>query len=1220
MKCTLNVMCGKERSQRSRELTEKLTSRDQLVAFLKSQDLRLEAGDFDFTVSLDGVDDARQLKTDADVRLFLAQARTLGDRATFHIRLPSDSVAQPDAESCIPAEYAVDLELATLQIYGPAAAAASAAASVASAASSAPSSPSHGAVYQEKMFVVPTRFVLDGLIRAVKDTLNASTLKKNSLLTLYAMSSQDDVEGVALMDDTAALDFLHRQAKRREPARLTYSVAAAPSPSARHVSPPPSPSPPQQQQQQQQQHKHQNEATASTSKPSSPPPPVDGVAPRASRKTSAKLPPLHGSEVHAPATTPTQPSNSSPHPPRVSPAPAETPDTQRSSTHISFPSSPASTPYRAFLREPTVPTSTAEVQVEVRLEDSQTFQTFTFSYLRTEVQLCRRFLAECSALFAATTGTPVLTLSNDPSAVIDGDGVLRELLALAREAQQPLRTRLRFRSPSKPHPSRANDKTAALPQCAAPVKDASNRAALKPTPGSGADVNVGTAPHQLNSKSKSSNTGGNASSSVKSPSAPSQPRLPRLSVGGGDSTSAAAGGEGSAKKQISASSRTRNTASSPHPPKKEATSAATIAQASSKSSAAAPAGMEDEGGPSPVMSTTPGPSHCSTPIPSSSTRQHPCFCEVDSCSGSSSTELYRFQATIRWGTAQRMARCRVRADHLYDDVCRGVADGFADHLTQSAAPTPALTMALVHMKAGVAESLPLTETTLIKDLPTDLCVESAELRVTSPALPASLPTPPGESPNDTALPAGDAALRFIAAAAVRQLESVSLPLTTTEVHTLARSLLGDTATAEPFKTFLAHLHTPSTQDLLPSPADRERDGAAAAALLGWLQRVLADLPLPPPQTQMVLQDIASSLLCADLCNADYTLLHFFTEAAAAFGHQPTEVTSAALRSLFQLAEHTAAGKDKPVGEESTTSANAATPTTGSEWKAAFDKAPSIVLDVLAAARIDGVLTTAPAHETRESPLGERVWREAFRKAQLQFCKTMAPTELETYFRGEKVRGATEDEQLCRAVLLSCMGALLAPASFSGDYGTWLVNQFCGRVGAMLYTRMGAFDGRTELSLPALTVLSWSVLNPRLLARITSAAQRALLEQLVGWVRVAAAHACYVRQLPFPLCPLHGVHASLPSPLSREFMPPPPPSDAGGVPEGTKVERALSRPTMAADRKAADDAPAAPLTPSPPLTPSLTGGHPASRKTPNRKVQYVYKYNFNALHRPRYSGN
>ena len=103
MKCTLIVTSGKERSQRSCEMDERLTTREQVVAFLKSQDLRLEAGNFDFTVSLDSLEEAWPLKTDADVRLFLAQARQLGAKATFHIALGCHGAAPLEMESLLSA-------------------------------------------------------------------------------------------------------------------------------------------------------------------------------------------------------------------------------------------------------------------------------------------------------------------------------------------------------------------------------------------------------------------------------------------------------------------------------------------------------------------------------------------------------------------------------------------------------------------------------------------------------------------------------------------------------------------------------------------------------------------------------------------------------------------------------------------------------------------------------------------------------------------------------------------------------------------------------------------------------------------------------------------------------------------------------------------------------------------------------------------------------------
>lgn len=481
MKCTLIVTSGKERSQRSCEMDERLTTREQVVAFLKSQDLRLEAGNFDFTVSLDSLEEAWPLKTDADVRLFLAQARQLGAKATFHIALGCHGAAPLEMESLLSAEYAVDLDLVTLHIYAPSASEASP-----QAPSTEAVSPSQNRPYQEKTFVVPTRFVLDGLLRAVKDTWSSDTAKRAAKATLYALNSPEDREGVALLDDAAALGFLHGQAKLREPARLTYVLQAAPSPSSRRASLPPTPSRSQQQQQadmERQESREKDGKSPATNKAAvspTPPPTPDSVTSPAKPKTpNSVLPPLRRAEALTPSSVSPHKTSAAASPSAAASAPSAT---RRSSAQTPSPTSPDNTTYRAFRCEPASPTTAAEATVEVHMDETQISHVFNFSYLRTEHELWQRFSAECAALFATTSATtapsaaPMLTLSSDSSVLIDSDGVLRELLALAREAQQPLRVRLHFPSPPKTPPSRHSSN-----RDGAPMRSMTALSTLKPS-------------------------------------------------------------------------------------------------------------------------------------------------------------------------------------------------------------------------------------------------------------------------------------------------------------------------------------------------------------------------------------------------------------------------------------------------------------------------------------------------------------------------------------------------------------------------------------------------------------------------------------------------------------------------------------------------------------------------------------------------------------------
>lgn len=1312
MKCTLIISHGNERSQRSCEMTEKLTTRAHVIDFLKAQDLRLEGGNFDYTVSLDGMEDTRPLRTDADVRLFLAQARQFGNKANFHISLHHGGAAPADMGSFLSAEYAVDLDLVTLHIYRPINTTTTAPEAAESGASASTST--HNRPYQEKMFVVPTRFVLDGLFRAVKDTLSRDTVTKQTTILLYALSSAEDADGAVLRDDAAALSFLHAQAKKREPARLTYTLQSTTSPTARRVSQPPcdtsTPSSPSKQPHLPQSPEQSHNTPASSPLPASAPTAaaVDPATPMSRRAHHATLPPLNDAGERRPseaATTPLKSDDAASLPAAGTASHA----VHRESAAAPSPSSSANTPYRAFLREPASPTAMAEVPVEVRREEGQPPSAFRFSYLKTEIQLCRRFTAECRALFRGEAGTAAagtepdgaatLTLASDPSAVIDSDGTLREFLALSREAQQPLRVRLHFVAPPKEsrrsRPNSTEQSSINIRSSASPGNihshNVASDAARERPPHRVAPLNdvvdlkaVQTGISSTNGSPstrtahQSKETSNNASSDVSRPPSALPPvRPPSHSVSASEVESGSVVGDGKANrsshsplKAAPKSTQAASPASAPSSATKQQQCKAASASApilfeaasvaappiTSDSAAASVSGAlsdaaEDDGSPARVMSTIPGPSPPSHP-PTPATLLHPCFVAVEGLerSAGESKTLYRCQVATRWGFLQRMLCCRVRAECVVEDLVRGVLVCFQDDCEglkqcDAAPPTVKLSMVIARTDGGTPVSHPLSSKTTIDAFLQDAFVETAELRVTSPQLPSCEPTsaktPNLNRINDALPPASEseATLFFVASAAVRQLQAVGISPTPTEVHALFCALLGSKSSTEPFDVFLAKLKM-SSPTSIPSTQQSvdERSRPDVLAVQQWVDAARTQLSLTSATWLSLMNELAFSLLCNDLRDADSSgcLKPFFTSVASSFlaAGEASPTRRAALTSLWQregrCRQHERVAEVVHEAE--------APPSTSAEWEAAYAAAPSFVLDVLAAARMDGVVRHSPVLLwcAALSKAPQQVWSEAFCKAQLQCCEVMAPGELESYFKGtldedDRAEGVElkqqrrQQQQQCRRVLLSCMGALLAPDALTHDYADWLVDHFCGRVGAVLYAKMGSFDGHAALSVPALTLLAWTVLHPLLPSWVAASAHCAVLEKLTGWLRVAVAHACWVRRLSFPPWPLYGLHASQPKELSRY----PALSSLAEMEmnaQCSEAEKKQGTGAAAEDEKSSRETETTLLAPVPPREPSSSSpAHPAAaqtphRKTPNKKVQYVYKYNFNALHRPRSSAS
>lgn len=1167
MKCTLIVTSGKERSQRSCEMLNKPTSREELLAFLKAQDLRLEAGGFDFAVSLDGVEATTALRTDADVRLFLAQAKQMGDRATFHIRLCRDPAAPPDMESFLSAEYAVDLDLVTLHIFPP---------------TTTPSSAPRQA-FQEKMFVVPTRYVLDGLQRAVRDAVADGTGKKHTRLSLLALASAEDPTGTVLADDTAALSFLHGQAKLREPARLTYAVEAARTPTARSPSAH-SPSAQSRGDFAQKAEPHTPAAQEGTT-------PKKAAAAAAAAAVAPAVAPSVDDDVSPPAPQPPATLPPPPSPPPLSPTKPPPLSTAVPTDATAAPNAtpPSTPPHQTTPRGPATPGSTAEALVEVRMGDASPPQSFTFLYLRREIQLCRRFTAECVSRFALGSAS-ALTLSSDPSVVIDNDGLLRELLALAREAQQPLRVRLHALSPSKPRRVSEEKREAgprSPPRRAAAQLDVAALSPQTPPRGSGvvltpvalpAQTGIGEKKEKEKERERSLAANGDSPSHQQMHQAFKPAPSPQLS-GSEPTPPRTPDGHNKAAELTSSSP-----ASAPAAP---AATASTFAAAANADDEA-----KDAGGPSATTATT------RPPPTASPSALHSCFSVVVSESGGDAVGC-RVQVAARWGRVQRMLLCRVRRDHLHDDLRSRVADCFRDPANGDGVSTNAadMTMDFVYMDGSEVRTVALTAETSLAALPACLFVETTELRVRTPT--AALLTSPRKS--GSAVDAGDGALLgFVATASLRQLEQVSLPFTAAEVHTLMTSLFAAQATAEPYAGFLAALRA-SWQTDPPQPSGATPGGdivAASEQLRERLQRVVTELGLSSAQAQAVLQEAASSLLCADLRDEDGCLGRFFGHLSslvrpAAAGAQDA---SKSLQTLWQQARRASlSGQQGEVnGTVEEPECPECVPTTSQQWRTAYLTAPSVVLDALAAAQMDGLLPPLTDAETL-MPKNAVVWREAFHKAQLQFCEMVTPSELEEYIKGDEKAQSSGGEEglLCRSLLLSCIGALLAPAVLSEDYSDWLVGHFRGRVGAVLYAKMGSFDSRTALSLPGLISLSWTLLHPSVLSLTHKSAHPELVERLLGWARVAAAHACHVRHTTFPPHPLLHVHTATPLPLPRWPVPPAPSME---------------------DADAVVAAPTPPAAPSPPSEPPP----PMDRRTPRKRVHYVYKYNLNALHRPRSS--
>ncbi|CAC9484053.1 hypothetical_protein_-_conserved [Leishmania infantum] len=1215
MKCVLVVHSGDERMQRSCDLPDGVSTQEQLRAFVRSQDLRLDSLDFTFAVSLvrltagaaEKTGEKVVLRKDADVQQLLKTAKQ--QRAThvltFEVTISGSSSSPRSLGSFLSSEYAVDKDLVTLHVFAPLA------------------SPSRGnnPSYQEKMFIIPTRFVLESLARAVEDTLSIKLTNSGMKLVLYTMPQQPNDNQVEIIDDTAALQLLRQHASQRTPVRLTYAThARTPKTSSGQMSRrasqqqftaphPPSPPP-----------AHRTEVS---SKPKPHLPSLSNLASEPSSQPSRE-PPSQALPERKSAVSPPSPSRkaatpSSSAPPTSPPPGAEAAPSAPESTH---------TPHRVFMRETAIPATKHEVRVQVRpiaaegAAAAAPLREMCFVYAKEEVQLWRRFATECEASVGAGTAGHVPVLSNDSSVCLDSDSVLREWLALAKESQQPLRVRLSPRHSVPPLPAKADAPAALTPESPVADRDAAPAGSDAATPNaaeSGSSL-VGSEKLMRNRTLSSRSASPMLSPDTAAPAASSP--LPLHNGGTSDSSQAA-------QIRVPSSQHHSNTplqdiAASSAPPKESPTkvgaappstrhpplspnAASSSAGAERAKDATAKAPEEDTAeadAPPLVIRTAAGTSTTSV-----TAECLPCVCEPDSGDASS----VRFQVLARWGAEQQMMLFRLREGTALDDLRRAVLDAFCSGVAGTD-DEPPLTMEVRYVAAGQLLRVLLVDEAQLLDLRGALLVDSAEIHVTAPTTPPP-PRRVEEASGNTSGTAQVAAavLQLLADAVVQHLGSRP-SVSSVEISDLVRSQLGKQAATDPFRGFLDGAVATPFDAPTPDP-----DGAASwgAHVLPWLSSVLDGMQAPPPAATEVAVEVASSLLRSLLCDGDFLLDQLAASVRAVGDNDEGSGTAAPGTTVWPslAALWTDAGLATPTSSSRAEwhPFRAAYVGGASGWKTAYAAAPAAMLDLIAAGVMDGVW----AFPRRRHAQADMVWQRSLAKAHRDCCESINPTELERYFKSGDCpnRDGALDH---RRVILSCVGALLAPPSASVvDYAEWLTQHFRGKVATVLYTNMVDYDGRSSLSVFHVTQMSWILLHPQLRRIGEAASSLTTLQRLRAWALLATARACQRLHVPFPPCPLLHIHKASPVPFTGPALPAVVAADtaAADVATATPKPGAFFRPPC--DVAAADAPAAALLRPSPPSAgvPPLTAHQAAPRK-----VQYACKYNFDALHRPVHRGS
>ncbi|KAG5506710.1 hypothetical protein GH5_05923 [Leishmania sp. Ghana 2012 LV757] len=909
------------------------------------------------------------------------------------------------------------------------------------------------------------------------------------------------------------------------------------------------------------------------------------------------------------------------------PSPAPPPSSLPAAATAPSPAVSPGTPRRVFLREHTTPFTEYEARVQVLPAASEDraagaatapVHVFCFVFTKEEMQLWRRFAAECEAAAGAKAATHVPVLSCDASVRLDSDGMLREWLALARESKQPLRVRLSLYRPSPPPPAEAEMSAARVPESVVPDRgaapaelDDATAIAVVPTAFAVGDKKQGSsvAPGELNRSE-------NPSPSIASPSASSS--RPSHNDDRAD-------GVGAAPRRMPSPQRRsltslQDVAASPaipseSPLKVGSTASGTchappFSKAAFSSSRAEGANgetiktCEDDiavaGAPPLVMCTTAGPFDAAARA-----ARVLCVCEPDDGEPSS----VRFQSPVRWGTEQRMVLCRLREGVALDDLRRAALDTFCSGAA-GVDGAPSLAMEVRYRAKGQILCVRLDAEARLLDLRGELLVDSAEIHVTAPSTPPSPPLTQETNGN-----AGGAAqitegvLQLLADAVLHNVGSRP-PATGTEISDVLRAKLGEQAATQPIRGFLdAAAATPCSAVM----SQREEDVCSSAHLVLWLFSVLAEMQVPTPSVTEVAVEVASSLLCARLCDVDFLLDQFAASVCVADGAggrgdgaTPSATVRPSLAALW-----TDAGLVPP--QRSSVAAwnpfRAAHVGGTSGWKTAYVAAPAAMLDLVAAGSMDGVW----AFPYRRDAHTDVVWHRSLAKAHCDCCKAIDPADLERFFKAGDCSHATGALDH-RRVILSCVGALLAPPSAAvSDYAEWLAQRFRGKVATVLYTNMIDYDGSSFLSAFAVTQLSWTLLHPQLRSGGEAGSLPTTLGRLHAWALLATQRVCQRRHVYFPPRPLLHFHTASPVPFVRPSVPTAVAADTAAD-DAQAYTRMPTAPLPPSCDAAAAGSVAAPLCPSPP-----TGApHFPTCESAPRKLQYDYRYNFNAFRRPRSS--
>ncbi|CAM67393.2 conserved hypothetical protein [Leishmania infantum JPCM5] len=1096
MKCVLVVHSGDERMQRSCDLPDGVSTQEQLRAFVRSQDLRLDSLDFTFAVSLvrltagaaEKTGEKVVLRKDADVQQLLKTAKQ--QRAThvltFEVTISGSSSSPRSLGSFLSSEYAVDKDLVTLHVFAPLA------------------SPSRGnnPSYQEKMFIIPTRFVLESLARAVEDTLSIKLTNSGMKLVLYTMPQQPNDNQVEIIDDTAALQLLRQHASQRTPVRLTYAThARTPKTSSGQMSRrasqqqftaphPPSPPP-----------AHRTEVS---SKPKPHLPSLSNLASEPSSQPSRE-PPSQALPERKSAVSPPSPSRKAATP--SSSAPPTSPPPGCGGGPPPHPSPPTPRIAYSCARPPFLRPST---RCEFRCVQSQ-------------------------------------------------PRVLPPLLPFARCVMRNRTLSSRSASPMLSPDTAAPAASSPLPLHNGGTSDSSQAAQIR----------VPSSQHHSNTPLQdiAASSAPPKESPTKVGAAPPSTRHPPLSP---NAASSSAGAERA--KDATAKAPEEDTAEADAPPLVIRTAAGT--------------------------STTSVTAECL-----------PCVCEPDSGDASS----VRFQVLARWGAEQQMMLFRLREGTALDDLRRAVLDAFCSGVAGTD-DEPPLTMEVRYVAAGQLLRVLLVDEAQLLDLRGALLVDSAEIHVTAPTTPPP-PRRVEEASGNTSGTAQVAAavLQLLADAVVQHLGSRP-SVSSVEISDLVRSQLGKQAATDPFRGFLDGAVATPFDAPTPDP-----DGAASwgAHVLPWLSSVLDGMQAPPPAATEVAVEVASSLLRSLLCDGDFLLDQLAASVRAVGDNDEGSGTAAPGTTVWPslAALWTDAGLATPTSSSRAEwhPFRAAYVGGASGWKTAYAAAPAAMLDLIAAGVMDGVW----AFPRRRHAQADMVWQRSLAKAHRDCCESINPTELERYFKSGDCpnRDGALDH---RRVILSCVGALLAPPSASVvDYAEWLTQHFRGKVATVLYTNMVDYDGRSSLSVFHVTQMSWILLHPQLRRIGEAASSLTTLQRLRAWALLATARACQRLHVPFPPCPLLHIHKASPVPFTGPALPAVVAADtaAADVATATPKPGAFFRPPC--DVAAADAPAAALLRPSPPSAgvPPLTAHQAAPRK-----VQYACKYNFDALHRPVHRGS